>query len=85
VSDMSDVTPAENDEVITAEEARKRLGVSKNKMAEWFKYHVLPFETSQLDSRVKLVRIRDVEHQQRELAAQRKREGRGRLTFANGD
>jgi len=77
VSDVSDVTPAGDDEVITAEEARKRLGVSKNKMAEWLHYGKLPSGPSEFDRRVKLVRVQDVERLQREREAQRKREGRG--------
>lgn len=51
----------EQEERITAREAQKMLGVSKNKMSKLLDSGSLPFTTSLLDERVKLVRRSDVE------------------------
>ena len=49
------------EEYMTVNAARKRLGVSTNKMAAWIREGVLPTIPSPFNKRAKLVRLSDVE------------------------
>jgi excisionase family DNA binding protein len=60
------------DDVMTAAEAQKYLGISTKAMARLLKSGDLPFERDKLDRRVKLVKRADVER----LAAQSSRPGK---------
>jgi hypothetical protein len=50
-----------SEQLVKVTEAQKLLGVSKKKMASLIAEGALPFQSSVLDKRVKLVRIDDVQ------------------------
>lgn len=74
MSDTSDaMLPGETaDDLIPAEEARRRLGVNKTRMAEYLNYRLV-FTQGEFDKRLKLVRVGDVARLKHDLEIEAKR------------